>query len=118
MITLSPKNPMRLVLSALLLFEVLVFGLAIPVMILVSHVSPVVAGVIGGGAALVALVAAGLMRKPVGYLVGWTAQVIGIALGIATTPMFVVGGMFAGLWLLTFVLGKRLDAAGSQPASS
>jgi hypothetical protein len=29
--------------------------------------------------------------------------------------MFIVGGLFAGVWVLTFVLGKRLDAAQPSP---
>ncbi len=37
-------------------------------------------------------------------------QVVGIALGFLTYGMVVVGIMFASLWLLTFVLGKRLEA--------
>ena len=36
--TLSPGNPMRVVLLSVLIFEVIVFGLAIPVMILIGNV--------------------------------------------------------------------------------
>ncbi len=106
---LPPNNPMRVVLLAVLIFEVIVFGLAIPVMIFVSSVSGPVAAVAGGGAALLALVAAGLLRRPVGYYVGWVTQLVGIALGLLTSAMFIVGVMFAGLWVLTFVLGRRLE---------
>ena len=70
---LPAGNPMRVVLLCVLLFEVVVFGLAVPVMILVSGVAPTAAALGGGGAALLALVASGLMRKPIGYLVGWAA---------------------------------------------
>jgi hypothetical protein len=31
--------------------------------------------------------------------------------------MFAVGAIFAGLWVLCFVLGKRLDAAPGEPAA-
>ena len=110
MSTLAPDNPMRNVLLAVLIFEVVVFGLSIPVMILVSNVPALVAALAGGGAALLALVSAGLLRRPVGYYVGWVAQVAGIALGFLTPGMFVLGIMFAALWILTFVLGKRLEA--------
>ncbi len=109
-VTLTPKNPMRVVLLSILLFEVVVFALAIPVMILVSHVAAAPAALLGSGAAVLALVAAGLLRKPVGYPIGWLAQLAGILLGLLTPAMFVVGGMFAALWVLSFVLGKRLDA--------
>jgi hypothetical protein len=108
-VTLSTGNPMRVVLLAILIFEVVAFGLAIPVMIRISQLSFGLALGLGGGAALLALVAAGLLRGPAGYLLGWVVQLVGVALGFLTTPMFFVGAMFLALWLLTFVLGKRLD---------
>lgn len=108
--TLSAGNPMRNVLLAVLIFEVVVFGLSIPVMIFVSSVPGELAALAGGGAALLALISAGLLRRTTGYYVGWVTQVLGVALGFLTAGMFIVGIMFAGLWVLTFVLGKRLDA--------
>jgi uncharacterized protein DUF4233 len=107
--TLRPGNPMRVVLLAILLFEVVAFGLAVPVMILVSDVPAGYAAGLGGGAALLALVSAGLMRRSAGYLVGWITQLVGVALGFLTTAMFLVGAMFLGLWVISFILGKRLD---------
>ena len=107
--TLTPGNPMRVVLLSILLFEVVVYGLAIPVMILVSSVPAWWAISGGAGAALLALVAAGLMRRPPGYLVGWVTQPVGVALGFLTTSMFFVGALFLALWVISFVLGKRLD---------
>ena len=108
--TLRPGNPMRVVLMSVLLFQVIVFGLAIPVMILVSRVPALSASVFAGGAALLALVAAGLLRKPIGYLLGWLTQLVGVALGLLTPTMFLVGAIFLALWVISFVLGKRLDA--------
>jgi len=113
--TLDPGNPMRIVLLSVLLFEVSVFGLAIPVMIMISDVPAAVAAVAAGGAALIALVAASLMRRPAGYRLGWVAQLAGVALGLLTSTMFIAGGMFLALWVVSFVLGKRLEAA--RPAS-
>jgi tetrahydromethanopterin S-methyltransferase subunit D len=107
---------MRTVLLTLLLFEVVVFGLAIPVMIFLSDVSGATAGLLGGAAAVLALVAAGLLRKPVGYPLGWLTQLAGVALGFATTSMFAVGGLFLMLWVISFVLGKRLD--GMRPPTT
>ena len=107
--TLTSGNPMRVVLLAILIFEVVAFGLAIPVMLLVSKVAVGLAVGFGGGAALLALVAAALLRRPAGYLVAWLVQLLGVGLGFLTTAMFFVGAMFLALWLVTFVLGKRLD---------
>lgn len=112
--TLSARNPMRVVLLSILIFEVIVFGLAVPVMIYVSSVPTGLAAGLGGGAALLALAAAGLMRRTVGYLVGWLTQAAALALGVGTPSMFVVGGLFVVLWVITFVLGKRLDAAAES----
>ena len=110
MIFLSAGNPMRVVLMTVLIFEVIVFGLAIPVMILVSGVSPAAAAGFGGGAALLALVAAGLLRSRLGYILGWIAQLVGLTLGFLTPLMFAVGAVLGGVWLLSFILGKRLDS--------
>ena len=109
-IILKTGNPMRVVLMTVLIFETIVFGLSAPVMILISNVSGAVAAGFAGGAALLALVAAALLRSPVGYVLGWLAQLAGVALGLLTTSMFLVGTLLAAVWVLAFVLGKRLDS--------
>jgi hypothetical protein len=109
-ISLSTGNPMRVVLMAVLIFEVIVFGLAIPVMIMISNVPPAAAAAFGGGAAVLAILAAGLLRSRVGYILGWAVQLAGLALGFLTSTMFIVGALFAAVWVLSFVLGKRLDS--------
>lgn len=114
--TLNLGNPMRVVLLSILLFEVIVYGLSIPVMILVSEVPAGSAIGLGGGAALLALVAAALLRRPAGYLVGWITQPVGVALGFLTAPMFFIGGMFLALWVISFILGKRLDGQTAAAA--
>ena len=60
MITLSAGNPMRVVLMTVLIFEVVVFGLAIPVMIVISDVPGAAAAGFGGATALLAVLAAGI----------------------------------------------------------
>jgi hypothetical protein len=110
MISLSTANPMRVVLQTVLIFEVIVFGLAIPGMILVSEVPAAVAAGFAGGAALLALAAAALLRSQVGYVLGWVVQCAGLALGFLTSTMFVVGALFAAVWVMSFALGKRLDS--------
>jgi hypothetical protein len=101
---------MRSVLMTILIFQFILFGLAIPVMILVSGAGGATAAVLGGGGMVLALVSAVLLRKPVGFILGWLSQVVGVALGVVTPAMYAVGGLFALLWVITFVLGKRLDA--------
>lgn len=110
MITLSAGNPMRVVLMTVLIFEVIAFGLAIPVMIFISDVPAAAAAGFGGGTALLAVLAAGLLRNRVGYVLGWLTQFAGLALGLLTPTMFIVGTLFAAVWVLAFALGKRLDS--------
>ena len=110
MIMLSASNPMRVVLMTVLIFEMIVFGLAIPVMIFISGISTGAAAGYGGATAVLALVAASLLRSRVGYILGWLTQLAGLALGFLTPTMFIVGALFAAVWVLAFVLGKRLDS--------
>ena len=112
---LRPGNPMRSVLLALLGFEAVVFALAIPVMILVSEVPGGVAAGLGVAAAGLAVAAAALLRRTAGYLLGWLTQVVGLLLGAATPAMFAAGGLFAALWVITFVLGRRLEEGTASP---
>ena len=108
---LTEGNPMGKVMMAVLIFEAITIGLAIPVMIMVSGTAPLAAGVGGGAAVLLALVAAGAMRRPqVGYPLGWLTQVGALALTALTIGMLIMGVMFACLWVVCFVLGKRLEA--------
>ncbi len=109
--TLPPGNPMTTPLVAVLACQAIVFLLAIPGMIMVSQVSPPVAFVAGGAAAAVALVGCGLLRRgATGYALGWLTQVLGIALGLLTPYQYFMGAIFALLWVITFVLGRRLAA--------
>ncbi len=107
---LAASNPMGRAMLSILAFEAIVFGLAIPGMIQVSDVSVGTAFALGMGAAAFAIVAAALLRRPPGYLLGWLTQLVAIALGFATPMMFAVGGMFALLWVVCFVLGRRIES--------
>ncbi|HQY98470.1 MAG TPA: DUF4233 domain-containing protein [Propionicimonas sp.] len=108
---LDPTNPMGRVMVSILAFEAIVFGLAIAGMIQVSTWSVTTAFAIGLGAAALAVLAAALLRRPVGYPLGWLTQVVAIAMGFATEMMFAVGGMFALLWVVCFILGRRIEKA-------
>ena len=106
---LHPQNPMGRVLRSILIFEAVVCGLAIAGMIQVEALPAVPSALLGGGAALLALLATALLRTPVGYPLAWLTQPVVIALGFATAMMFAVGAMFGLLWLLVFVLGRRIE---------
>ena len=108
---LRSGNPMTNALAVLLLFEAVVFALAIPGMIAVSGVPTATASGIGGAAVVLALVSAATVRRGPGFYLGWLTQLAALALGFGTPYMFAVGVVFVLLWIVTFVLGKRLDAS-------
>lgn len=107
---LAAANPMGRTMLSILAFEAIVFGLAIPGMIQVSDVSVGPAFGLGLGSAALAILSAALLRRPPGYPLGWLTQLVAIALGLATPMMFAVGGMFALLWVVCFVLGRRIES--------
>ncbi|WP_092860875.1 DUF4233 domain-containing protein [Quadrisphaera sp. DSM 44207] len=66
--------------------------------------------VVGLALALAFLVAAGLVRRPGGLVVGTVLQGVLIATGVVVPAMFLVGALFAGLWLWIVSVGRRIDA--------
>jgi len=101
---------MRRLCATVLIFEVVVIGLAIPVAITIGHARPAQAGAVGGVLAVAALVIAGLVGRPgQGWtLVGGTVlQVAVIATGIVVPAMYALGAIFGALWLTAIWLGRR-----------
>jgi len=64
---------------------------------------------IGTGLAAACVVAAGTMRRPLGFWLGHLIQVGTLALGFVVTSMFFLGVLFAALWFGSYVLGGRID---------
>lgn len=61
------------------------------------------------GLAVLAIVAAGLMRRPFGPALGWIVQLLSILSGFFVTMMFVVGVVFALLYFYCQRIGRRVD---------
>ena len=73
---------------------------------------------VGTGLAVLAVVAAGIMRRRGGVLLGWVVQLGTLAAGFVVGDMFVVGLIFLALWLWCLRTGARVDGAptGAAPA--
>jgi hypothetical protein len=65
---------------------------------------------VGLGLALLALVAAGLMRRPFGITVGWLVQVLTWLSAVVVPAMIGVAIVFTLLWVLMLVQGMKVDA--------
>lgn len=105
----SQRSVKRSLASIVLGFETIVVFLAALVFNGLGALPPLLA--LGGGAVVVAVFAAtiALLRFPVAYVVGWILQVILIASGFINPVMFVIGGVFAGMWVYSMVTGTRID---------
>ena len=64
---------------------------------------------IGAAIAALALLAAGLLRSPAGYVLGWLTQALMIASGVYILDMIILGLIFGALWVVSVVLGGRVD---------
>jgi hypothetical protein len=61
------------------------------------------------GLALACLLTTGALRSSVGYLIGSLLQVAVLALGFWVPAMFVVGAIFAALWVVALRVGSRIE---------
>jgi len=95
--------------SIVLGFELIVVFLATLVIFGLSDLPPWVT--LGGGALLCLIMVAtiGLLRFPWAYWIGWAVQVVIVATGFLNPAMFVVGALFAGMWVYCMITGTRID---------
>ena len=108
------NKPLRQMCGTVLILESLVIGLAIPVAIVQEHLGHGVAGGVGGGLAVCALLLSGLVGRPgMGWALwaGTVLQVLVIAAGVVVPAMYIVGAIFAALWITGIWLARRLQAA-------
>jgi Protein of unknown function (DUF4233) len=106
--------------GTVLIMEAVVIGLAIPVAIVSEHLRHGVAGGVGGGLAVCALLLGGVVGRPG---MGWTLwagsalQVLVIAAGVVVPAMYVLGIIFAALWVTGIWLARRLQAQAQAPSA-
>lgn len=105
---------MRPVLSAILVFEAIIVGLAIPVATSLGGVDPLPAGLVGGGVAVACLVVTALLRFRFGRVAGSVLQVVAFGLGFAVSIMFVLGAVFGVLWFVCLGLDRRITALKAE----
>lgn len=70
--------------------------------------------VIGSGLAVLAILAAGLMRGPFGLPLGWLVQVLTWVSAVQVPMMIAVGAIFTGLWVWCLVKGGQIDRLDAQ----
>jgi len=103
------KSPRRGMCAAVLSLEAIALGLTTPVMIAVSDLDTSRALGIGLTLMCACLIVAGMLRRPWAYALGWAIQVAAIGLGFVVGIMWVLGGIFALLWGMADLLGRRIE---------
>ncbi|MER6972420.1 DUF4233 domain-containing protein [Nocardioides sp. NPDC000445] len=103
------KSPRRGMCAAIVSMEGLAVALAAPVMISIGGVSAGLALPLGLGFFVACIVVAGLLRRPWAYWLGWALQVVAIGMGFLISIMFVVGVIFAVLWGMADILGRKIE---------
>jgi ammonia channel protein AmtB len=65
---------------------------------------------VGGAAMIACALATGLVRRGrAGYVLGTVVQVLLVVSGLALPSMFVIGGIFVVLWIVSLRVGARID---------
>ena len=105
------RSPTRTLAASTLVFEALVVFFAGLVAKDLSSLPTGAALGITGGLALACVLTAGLLRYRAGYAAGGVLQVAVVGLGFWVPVMFLLGGVFAVLWIFALRIGRQLEAA-------
>lgn len=112
---------LRQLCGTVLIMEAVVIGLAIPVAIVMEHVNRGVAGGIGGALAVCALLLSAVVGRPgMGWALwaGSALQVLVIAAGAVVPAMYILGAIFAALWVTGIWLARRLQTSAAPVAQT
>lgn len=111
---LSETNPMRSTLLTILVFELIVVWLGYLGMaaVGVAHQRWALIAIIVISAVLVGAMVG--LRQGWGYYLGWLAQAAFMATGIFSLWMLAMGAIFALIWVMAFVMGRRLESQGKE----
>lgn len=108
------RSAQRSMCAAILVLEAVVLFLTGVVSIGVTDLGAARSVSLGVGLAVLCVLAAGLLGRRGGYLLGWLVQVVCIALGVVVGVMFFVGSLFAVLWATAYLLGARIDTERAE----
>ena len=99
---------MRVLASAVLVLESFSLGFALLIAMKDVNGAPIV---YGAAIAIVLLLAPGLLKRRVGWVVGWVLQVAMLGFGLVVNSFLIVGVIFAGLWIAAILVGRKGEAA-------
>lgn len=103
------KSTKRMFAVSILAFELFVVFFACLVAYGLRPIPVVDIAIGGGGIIVLAMIAMGLLRLRIGYLLGHIVQLALIASGLVVPMMYLVGVLFAAAWGYGLYAGGRVD---------
>jgi hypothetical protein len=79
-----------------------------------DRIAPALTLTVGIALAVVCVLACALLRRPLGYWIGWAIQLILILAGFIEPLMFVVGILFAATWWYAVTKGRSMDLENAR----
>jgi hypothetical protein len=102
---------MRTLCASTLLGEFFVIGFAGLVAMKQPGLTMTTVWTVSGIAMVLCLLLCGVITRPGGLVAGWVLQAALVLSGFVVPTMFVLGGVFAGLWWASVHFGRKVDAA-------
>jgi hypothetical protein len=99
--------------------EAVIVALCIVPAMVLEHVRGAVAGGVGGGIAIIAILLAGFVgKRPWALIAGSVLQLLVIAAGIVLPVMYVLGVIFAALWFGGIRLARKWESADAATGTT
>ena len=99
---------MKLLGASVLIAESLTMGFAILLAMKDASQAAIIYGCV---ISFLLFVAAGLIRRPGGFVFGSLMQIAMIAFGFVEPSFFIIGVVLIGLWVAAIVVGRKGEAA-------
>ena len=98
---------MRVLAAAVLTMESMLMGFAL---LIAKDDASLTEIILGAVLAILFIFNAGLLKRKGGYLLGSFLQIFIIGYGLVVPHMYYMGGVFATLWIIAILLGRRGEA--------
>jgi len=99
---------MRVLASAVLVMESFSIGFALLIAMKDVNGAPIIYGAV---IAIALLLAPGLLKRRVGWVLGWLLQVAMLGFGLVVNSFLIIGLIFAGLWIAAILVGRKGEVA-------
>lgn len=106
---------MRVLGSAVLVMESFAVGFALLIAMKDHSGAPMI---YGAAIAIALLLAPGLLKGRVGWVLASLLQVAMLAFGIVVNSFLIIGIIFAGLWVAAILVGRKGEAARAALVAS